>query len=57
MKKEAKVLPAVLAAGATASAIILAVRCHKNYCKYGCCGCDDLYDYFNDEEDFDNGEE
>ena len=57
MKKAAKELMAVLAAGATASAIVLAVRCHKNRCKYGCCGCDDLYDYFNDEEDFDNGEE
>ena len=57
MRKVAKVLLAVLAAGAAASAIILAVRCHKNRCKYGCCGCDDFYDYFNDEEGMDDGEE
>ena len=57
MRKVAKVLLVVLAAGAAASAIVLAVKCHKNRCKYGCCGCDDLYDYFGDEEDFDDGEE
>ena len=54
MKKAAKVLMAVLAAGATASAIVLAVKCHKNRCGYG---CDDLYDYFGDEEGMDDGEE
>ena len=57
MKKAAKVLMAVLAAGTTASAIVLAVKCHKNRCRYGCYGSDDLYDYFNDEEDMSDGEE